>query len=318
MAVASTAKLINYPSYNPIKNPFKTSSPKGKEHGIAESREIFNWLLELVRDINWIPLLLSCINRPSLVFRFVDNLTFKKKRGRKENAQKSVFLSTAFVRFVINRPSLVFWFVDNLTFKKRKRAQVSLLINRVLSIRWCEEIYNKEEGLYDYAIRQRTEYRPLQLLSPSELSEISSSNWRWFSRKLYAEVIRSHCWKLIDIGYVERASILEHLVIKHSRIGAASSIYRKWGRGGREMRGKEGKDSRINESVSFKVWSVAIYAPLSIKDSVVRKKEKEKKLGYAIIYRIFLSFSFPFLSFPLLDNRVQNRTEQRETAWLET
>lgn len=278
MAVASTAKLINYPSYNPIKNPFKTSSSKGKEHGIAESREIFNWLLELVRDINWIPLLLSCINRPSLVFRFVDNLTFKK----------------------------------------RKRAQVSLLINRVLSIRWCEEIYNKEEGLYDYAIRQRTEYRPLQLLSPSELSEISSSNWRWFSRKLYAEVIRSHCWKLIDIGYVERASILEHLVIKHSRIGAASSIYRKWGRGEREMRGKEGKDSRINESVSFKVWSVAIYAPLSIKDSVVRKKEKEKKLGYAIIYRIFLSFSFPFLSFPLLDNRVQNRTEQRETAWLET
>lgn len=276
MAVASTAKLINYPSYNPIKNPFKTSSSKGKEHGIAESREIFNWLLELVRDINWIPLLLSCINRPSLVFRFVDNLTFKK----------------------------------------RKRAQVSLLIVR--SIRWCEEIHNKEEGLYDYAIRQRTEYRPLQLLSPSELSEISSSNRRWFSRKLYAEVIRSHCWKLIDIGYVERASILEHLVIKHSRIGAASSIYRKWGRGEREMRGKEGKDSRINESVSFKVWSVAIYAPLSIKDNVVRKKEKEKKLGYAIIYRIFLSFSFPFLSFPLLDNRVQNRTEQRETAWLET
>lgn len=261
MAVASTAKLINYPSYNPIKNPFKTSSSKGKEHGIAESREIFNWLLELVRDINWIPLLLSCINRPSLVFRFVDNLTFKK----------------------------------------RKRAQVSLLINRVLSIRWCEEIYNKEEGLYDYAIRQRTEYRPLQLLSPSELSEISSSNWRWFSRKLYAEVIRSHCWKLIDIGYVERASILEHLVIKHSRIGAASSIYRKWGRGEREMRGKEGKDSRINESVSFKVWSVAIYAPLSIKDSVVRKKEKEKKLGYAIIYRIFLSlflFSLSLLSPP--------------------
>lgn len=99
MAVASTAKLINYPSYNPIKNPFKTSSSKGKEHGIAKSREIFNWLLELVRDINWIPLLLSCINRPSLVFRFVDNLTFKKKRGRKENTQKSVFLSTAFFRF---------------------------------------------------------------------------------------------------------------------------------------------------------------------------------------------------------------------------
>ena len=254
MAVASTAKLINYPS-------------RRGETLLAPP-----------------PLLLSCINRPSLVFRFVDNLTFKKKRGRKENAQKSVFLSTAFVRFVINRPSLVFWFVDNLTFKKRKRAQVSLLINRVLSIRWCEEIYNKEEGLYDYAIRQRTEYRPLQLLSPSEL---------------YAEVIRSHCWKLIDIGYVERASILEHLVIKHSRIGAASSIYRKWGRGEREMRGKEGKDSRINESVSFKVWSVAIYAPLSIKDSVVRKKEKEKKLGYDNLSNLSLFlFSLSLLSPP--------------------
>lgn len=259
MAVASTAKLINYPSYNPIKNPFKTSSSKGKEHGIAESREIFNWLLEVVRDINWIPLLLSCINRPSLVFRFVDNLTFKKRK------RAQVFLSTVFVR----------------------------------SIRWCEEIHNKEEGLYDYAIRQRTEYRPLQLLSPSELSEISSSNRRWFSRKLYAEVIRSHCWKLIDIGYVERASILEHLVIKHSRIGAASSIYRKWGRGEREMRGKEGKDSRINESVSFKVWSVAIYAPLSIKDSVVRKKEKEKKLGYDNLSNLSLFlFSLSLLSPP--------------------
>ena len=209
-------------------------------------------------------------------------------------------------------------FFDSWIISRLRKENAHKSSYQPCSIRWCEEIHNKEEGLYDYAIRQRTEYRPLQLLSPSELSEISSSNWRWFSRKLYAEVIRSHCWKLIDIGYVERASILEHLVIKHSRIGAASSIYRKWGRGEREIRGKEGKDSRINESVSFKVWSVAIYAPLSIKDNVVRKKEKEKKLGYAIIYRIFLSFSFPFLSFPLLDNRVQNRTEQRETAWLET
>lgn len=98
MAVASTAKLINYPSYNPIKNPFKTSSSKGKEHGIAESREIFNWLLELVRDINWIPLLpssfLVSIDPPS----FFDSWIIS--RLRKENAHKSSYQPCSFVRFV--------------------------------------------------------------------------------------------------------------------------------------------------------------------------------------------------------------------------
>lgn len=138
MAVASTAKLINYPSYNPIKNPFKTSSSKGKEHGIAESREIFNWLLELVRDINWIPLLpssfLVSIDPPSFFDSWIISRLRKKGGGkktrrnqfsyqprsfdslsivppsffdswiisrlRKENAHKSVFLSIAFFRFV--------------------------------------------------------------------------------------------------------------------------------------------------------------------------------------------------------------------------
>lgn len=101
--VASTAtKLINYPSYNPIKNPFKTSSSKG-EHGIAESREIFNWLLELVRrDINWIPPSVSCINRPSSFSKcwFVDNYAFTKEEKEKEKKRINQFLSSF---IIINR-----------------------------------------------------------------------------------------------------------------------------------------------------------------------------------------------------------------------
>lgn len=181
--MASTAKLINYPSYNPIKNPFKTSSSKG-EHGIAESREIFNWLLELLRDINWIPLpSVSCINRPS---------SFSKSSIRGQSHVQ----------------------------RKNRARSTSMRIQEYINVRL------RAGKVFEHGRNS------LQLFSPlSIVWNFKFSNSRWFSRKLYAEVIRSHCWKLIDIGYVERASILEHLVIKHSRIGAASSIYRKWGRG---------------------------------------------------------------------------------------
>lgn len=86
------------------------------------------------------------------------------------------------------------------------------------------------------------------------------------------------------------------------------------------MRGKEGKDSRINEICIVQGLIGRNLRRLSIEDNVVKKK---KKLGYAIIYRIslFLSLSlspFPFSLFPSSWITVHGTRRGGGSAWLET
>lgn len=85
------------------------------------------------------------------------------------------------------------------------------------------------------------------------------------------------------------------------------------------MRGKEGKDSRINEICIVQGLIGRNLRRLSIKDNVVKKKKKTRLRDNLSNFSISLSLSpFPFSLFPSSWITVHGTRRGGDSAWLET